>query len=129
MTNATRFDNDHNPLPGTDHKLVESDQVGFEPGRGPEHVHLALTGRGDEMRVMFVTHDGKENSVRYGLTRRKMDRVVGTRVFRYEREDMCDAPANDGVGWRDPGYIHDGVMTDLRNGKRYCYQVIKCMIN
>ncbi|XP_027097832.1 probable inactive purple acid phosphatase 2 [Coffea arabica] len=123
ITNATRFDNDHNPLPGTEHKLVESGEVGFEPGRGPEQVHLALTGRVGEMRVMFVTHDGKDNSVRYGLTRGKMEQTVGARVLRYEREDMCHAPATDSVGWRDPGYIHDGVMTDLRKGKRYYYQV------
>ncbi|CDP00408.1 unnamed protein product [Coffea canephora] len=75
------------------------------------------------MRVMFVTHDGKDNSVRYGLTRGKMEQTVGARVLRYEREDMCHAPATDSVGWRDPGYIHDGVMTDLRKGKRYYYQV------
>lgn len=120
--NATRFDNDHNPLPGTGHLLVESDEIGFQLGRGPEQVHLALTGRVHEVRVMFVTHDGKNNTVRYGLTQKNLDRVVGTEVLRYEREDMCHAPANDSVGWRDPGYIHDGVITNLKNGKRYYYQ-------
>ncbi|KAK6133881.1 hypothetical protein DH2020_032371 [Rehmannia glutinosa] len=117
--NPKKQDHDHNPLPQTRHLLAESETVRFEPGRGPEQVHLALTGRAGEMRVMFVTHDGKENFVRYGLTRNKMGKVVSTRVSRYEREDMCDAPANESVGWRDPGFIHDGVMVGLEEGKRF----------
>ncbi|KAK6133924.1 hypothetical protein DH2020_032316 [Rehmannia glutinosa] len=121
--NPKKQDHDHNPLPQTRHLLAESETVRFEPGRGPEQVHLALTGRAGEMRVMFVTHDGKENFVGYGLTRNKMGKVVSTRVSRYEREDMCDAPANESVGWRDPGFIHDGVMVGLEEGKRYYYQV------
>lgn len=75
------------------------------------------------MRVMFVTHDGKESFVKYGLDGDSMDRVVGTRVVRYEREDMCDSPANHSLGWRDPGFIHDGVITNLEAGKRYYYKV------
>lgn len=121
--NPKRQDHDHNPLPGTKHLLVESEEIGFEPGRGPEQIHLAYTGQNDEMRVMFVTSDGKDNFVKYGLTLEKLDHVVGTRVVRYEREDMCDAPANQSVGWRDPGHIHDGIMVNLKKGKRYYYQV------
>lgn len=104
--------------------MAQSDGIGFEPGRGPEQIHLAYTGREGEMRVMFVTPDGKENSVKYGLIREKLDQVVGTQVVKYEREDMCDYPANASVGWRDPGFIHDGVMVNLTKGKRYFYQVI-----
>lgn len=101
-----------------------SEEVGFDPGRGPEQVHLALTGREREMRVMFVTDDGAESFVRYGVKSSKMNRIVVTRVGRYEREDMCDSPANESVGWRDPGYVHDGVMMNLKPGKKYYYQVI-----
>lgn len=72
---------------------------------------------------MFVTRDGKESFVKYGLARDGLDRVAGTEVGRYEREDMCDAPANDSVGWRDPGFIHDGVMVGLKDGRRYYYKV------
>lgn len=92
-------------------------------GRGPEQIHLAFTGQEDEMRVMFVTHDGHDSYVRYGLRKNLLELVAATKVGRYEREDMCDAPANESVGWRDPGYIHDGVMTGLLKGKRYYYKV------
>lgn len=118
-----RTDADHNPLPGTGRVAAVSEKVGFEPGRGPEQVHLSLTGRDGEMRVMFVTGDRKDCFVRYGLTRNNMDQVAGTRVRRYEREHMCGAPANQSTGWRDPGFIHDGVMVNLMDGKKYFYQV------
>ncbi|KAG5522446.1 hypothetical protein RHGRI_034582 [Rhododendron griersonianum] len=64
--NPKRQDHDHNPLPGTKHLLAASGSVGFGTGRGPEQVHLAYTGSGGEMRVMFVTRDGEESFVRYG---------------------------------------------------------------
>ncbi|KAK9051023.1 hypothetical protein SSX86_027648 [Deinandra increscens subsp. villosa] len=119
----TRLDHDHNPLPQPKHLLAETEEFGFGPGHGPDQIHLALTGGRGEMRVMFVSGGGRESVVRYGLRSGRMDRVVGTRVGRYEREDMCDSPANSSVGWRDPGFIHDGVMVDLEPGKRYFYKV------
>lgn len=84
---------------------------------------MALTGQDGEMRVMFVTNDGKENFVKYGSGQDRLDMVVGTRVGRYEREHMCDSPANISIGWRDPGYIHDGVMVNLKKGVKYYYKV------
>ncbi|XP_057948827.1 probable inactive purple acid phosphatase 2 [Malania oleifera] len=118
-----RHDHDHNPLPGTKHLLAKSGPLRFEAGRGPEQIHLAYTDRDDEMRVMFITGDGKESLVRYGLGEDRMSEVVGTQVTTYRSEDMCDSPANSSAGWRDPGYIHDGVMRNLKKGKRYYYQV------
>ncbi|OVA09220.1 Phosphoesterase domain [Macleaya cordata] len=117
------LDHDHNPLPGTKHLLAKSKELGFELGGGPEQIHLALTEKDDEMRVMFITGDGKENYVKYGEEEDEMDEMVKTVVRRYEREDMCDSPANESIGWRDPGFIHDGVMKNLKMEKRYYYKV------
>lgn len=76
------------------------------------------------MRVMFVTGDGDERRVRWGLRKDgEWPHMDVARVARYEREDLCDSPANSSVGWRDPGWIHDGVMTGLVKGVRYYYQV------
>ena len=75
------------------------------------------------MRVMFVTEDGSERYVRYGEKKEKLDQIVVARVERYEREHMCDSPANDSIGWRDPGFIHDAVMNKLKKGAKVYYQV------
>ncbi|XP_028803632.1 probable inactive purple acid phosphatase 2 [Neltuma alba] len=119
----THLDEDHNPLPGTAHLLASSEVVSFQSGRGPEQIHLSFTDNDDEMRVVYITKDARETYVRYGEKERKLDSVALARVRRYEREHMCDAPANRSIGWRDPGYIHDGVMTNLKKGVRYYYKV------
>ncbi|KAK3222895.1 hypothetical protein Dsin_009920 [Dipteronia sinensis] len=119
----TKLDHDHNPLPGTAHLLSQSKPLGFAAGRGPEQVHLAFTDEESEMRVMFVAEDAEERYVRYGEGEEEMDEVVVARVERYERDDMCDAPANSSVGWRDPGWVFDGVIKGLKKGVRYYYQV------
>lgn len=73
---------------------------------------------------MFVTPDRAERAVKYGPKKDSLDDVAAARVGRYELEHMCDSPANHSSGWRDPGFIHDGVMTNLKSGVRYYYKVI-----
>lgn len=77
------------------------------------------------MRVMFVTGDEEERLVRFGESEGKLQFSVAASVDRYEREDMCDSPANETYGWRDPGWIHGAVMKGLKKGMRYYYQVNK----
>ncbi|XP_077214877.1 putative inactive purple acid phosphatase 2 [Tasmannia lanceolata] len=117
-----RVDHDHNPLPGTKHFLAKSAELGFLV-MGPEQIHLSFTSKNDEMRVIFIMRDGFESFVNYGVEEGQLDQIVKTEVKRYERSDMCDSPANDSVGWRDPGFIHDGVMKNLKKGERYYYRV------
>lgn len=75
------------------------------------------------MRVIFLTGDGSKRLVKYGSDEDELDEISLAEVRRYERSDMCDAPANASIGWRDPGFIHDAVMRNLKSGKRYFYRV------
>lgn len=95
----------------------------FEAAALPDQIHLSFTDHENEMRVMFVTADGAESFVSYGLDADRLDQIVETAVRRYERKDMCDFQANSSIGWRDPGFIHDGVVKNLEKGKKYFYTV------
>lgn len=77
------------------------------------------------MRVMFVTGDREERLVRFGESEGDLEFSATASVERYEREDMCDGPANETTGWRDPGWIQSAVMKGLKKGVRYYYQVSK----
>eukprot|EP00268_Persea_americana_P063700 TRINITY_DN8292_c0_g2_i1.p1 TRINITY_DN8292_c0_g2~~TRINITY_DN8292_c0_g2_i1.p1 ORF type:complete len:642 (-),score=83.02 TRINITY_DN8292_c0_g2_i1:437-2362(-) len=118
----SRLDEDHNPLPGTERRLALSEVLRFG-AMGPQQIHLSFTSEEDEMRVLFVTADGAERFVNYGLEAGRLEETARAEVKRYERRDMCDAPANESLGWRDPGFIHDGVMRNLKKGRRYFYRV------
>ncbi|RZS14845.1 hypothetical protein BHM03_00046603 [Ensete ventricosum] len=126
--NYRHHDHDNNPLPGIRHRLAASEEVRFEAAAGPDQIHLSFTDREDEMRVMFVTADGAESFVSYGLDAARLGNISATVVRRYERKDMCDFPANSSIGWRDPGSIHDGVMKNLEKGKKYYYTVRRILL-
>ncbi|XP_078442941.1 putative inactive purple acid phosphatase 2 [Wolffia australiana] len=117
-----RHDHEGSPLPGTRHRLASSDFVRFRSPAAPEQIHLSFADGDDEMRVVFVAGDDGERFVRFGEEGR-LDRTVRTDVARYDRTDMCGSPANTSRGWRDPGFVHDAVMRDLKKGTRYFYQV------
>uniref|UniRef100_A0A0C9QQA8 Purple acid phosphatase n=1 Tax=Wollemia nobilis TaxID=56998 RepID=A0A0C9QQA8_9CONI len=123
ITNTTPVDSDHNPLPSTAHLLAKSESVTFRNLNDPAQLHLAFTSNEDEMRVMFVTKEEIKSYVRYGSDEGELDEVAEAESLTYKQSEMCDAPANTTLGWRDPGYIHDAVMQGLKPGKRYFYQV------
>ncbi|KAL6647215.1 hypothetical protein ACP70R_014652 [Stipagrostis hirtigluma subsp. patula] len=111
-------DHDGNPLPHGKHRVAVSGEVSVGDPARPEQVHLAFTDEVDEMRVMFVCGDGGKRVVRYGLEKEGKDwKEVGTEVRTYEQKHMCDTPANSSVGWRDPGFVFDGVMKGLEPGR------------
>ncbi|TVU40268.1 hypothetical protein EJB05_13724 [Eragrostis curvula] len=119
------IDHDRNPLPHGKHRVAVSGEVAVGDPALPEQLHLAFADGVDEMRVMFVCGDGDKRVVRYGLEEGNEEswKEVGTEVRTYEQKHMCDTPANSGVGWRDPGFVFDGLMKELEPGKRYFYKV------
>ncbi|XP_002987403.2 probable inactive purple acid phosphatase 2 [Selaginella moellendorffii] len=120
---SSRFDEDGNPLPSTDSRLAVSDDVQFASFNEPTQIHLSLTSNFGEVRVMFVTRDALECFILYGTEQDSLDLTVATKSITYQQGDMCDEPANTTLGWRNPGYIHDGVLGKLKPSKRYFYQV------
>ncbi|KAG6429774.1 hypothetical protein SASPL_107827 [Salvia splendens] len=72
--NRDKTNHGNDLLPRTKQLLTQSGPVSFEPGWGHDQVHLALMGGDGEMRVMFVTHDGKE---RICVIRRPMTALGG----------------------------------------------------
>ena len=98
--------------------------MSFGSGVGkPEQIHLAFEDGVNGMRVTFVAGDGEERFVRYGERKERLGNSAPARGVRYEREHMCNAPANTTIGWRDPGWIFDAVMKNLNGGVKYYYQV------
>ncbi|KAF8699007.1 hypothetical protein HU200_034839 [Digitaria exilis] len=113
------IDHDQNPLPHGKHRVAVSGDVSVGDPACPEQVHLAFTDAVDEMRVMFLCGDDGKRVVRYGLEEKETNWTeVGTEVSTYERKHMCDKPANHSVGWRDPGFVFDGLMKGLLPGRR-----------
>uniref|UniRef100_A0A0E0LGA3 Purple acid phosphatase n=1 Tax=Oryza punctata TaxID=4537 RepID=A0A0E0LGA3_ORYPU len=118
-------DHDGNPLPHGRHRVAVSGEVAFDSPALPDQVHLSFANGVDEMRVMFVCGDGGRRVVRYGPAKEEGEgwKEVATEVRTYEQKHMCDSPANSSVGWRDPGFVFDGLMKGLEPGRRYFYKV------
>ncbi|XP_010258131.1 PREDICTED: probable inactive purple acid phosphatase 2 [Nelumbo nucifera] len=121
--NVSHPNDDSNPLPMTKHLLAKSEELSFESGHGPEQIHLSFTEEDDEMRVMFITPRGEVNHVKYGEDEDNLDKDAVAEVKRYQQSDMCHSPANDSIGWRDPGFVQDAIMKNLKKGRRYYYKV------
>ena len=121
-TNNTPLDEDRNPIPSTKRVLAVSPTVNFTSFNEPTQIHLALTSNPTEMRVIFVTKDPVNGYVKYGKASDRLFFSGLAEVVTYEKKDMCDAPANTILGWREPGYFHVAIMIGLESGVRYFYQ-------
>lgn len=93
----------------------------LDPGE-PTQVHLALTGRPSEVKVLWVSGPVGQPLIRWGAGPQSLDREAPADSTTYTREDMCGAPANS-TGWLDPGALHSVVLGDLAPGRRYFYTV------
>eukprot|EP00735_Rhodelphis_limneticus_P012681 TRINITY_DN59_c0_g1::TRINITY_DN59_c0_g1_i1::g.14719::m.14719 TRINITY_DN59_c0_g1::TRINITY_DN59_c0_g1_i1::g.14719 ORF type:complete len:495 (+),score=147.38,sp/Q9LMG7/PPA2_ARATH/36.78/5e-76,Metallophos/PF00149.23/1.6e-17,Metallophos_C/PF14008.1/7.6e-08,PhoD/PF09423.5/1.9e-05,Metallophos_2/PF12850.2/0.031 TRINITY_DN59_c0_g1_i1:51-1487(+) len=107
--------NSHFPEPTSGKWRDESDGI-------PTQAHLALANASDEMRLLWNAPEGQSFRVRYGSQSGVYSQTVTSTFATYTRDNMCSAPANTRVFWKDPGYIHDAVMTGLQPGQTYYYQ-------
>ncbi|RLN95370.1 hypothetical protein BBJ28_00005488, partial [Nothophytophthora sp. Chile5] len=113
-------------ITGDDQVLAESPLLRFTHGHTqPLQVHLALTGRADEMRVKWVSADVPQPVVLFGLQRSNLTRQQSATQSSYQASDMCNGPATTQFprNFRDPGQIFDAVMTQLSPDKKYFYRV------
>ncbi|CEG37960.1 nucleotide pyrophosphatase phosphodiesterase [Plasmopara halstedii] len=106
--------------------LKESELLRFKHGpTQPLQVHLALTQNTSEMRVKWVSDPVPNPVVMFGEHKDKLDRIAKATHSSYTSKDMCGEPATveAPLNFRDPGQIFDAVMTNLKAGKKYYYQV------
>ncbi|KYQ90071.1 hypothetical protein DLAC_08655 [Tieghemostelium lacteum] len=112
-----------NVIPNVSLELAAtSPAVTFTNLNAPGKAYLSMTSQVNEMRLMWVS--GTNNSVPtvfYGLSSDNLSQTATGISLTYTINDMCAAPANSTDYWRDPGYIHDAVMTGLSPLTKYYY--------
>ncbi|KAE9109456.1 hypothetical protein PF007_g12232 [Phytophthora fragariae] len=106
-------------------KAIAKVEAGMkEPFETPKHGHLSLTDDETAMAVMFNTASSKTPIVKYGENPQGLKyKATGTSTT-YGADDLCHAPANvlGQRAFRDPGYMHTVIMTDLKPDTYYYYQ-------
>ncbi|KDO29913.1 hypothetical protein SPRG_04979 [Saprolegnia parasitica CBS 223.65] len=96
----------------------------------PLQVHIALTGKTDEMRVMWTSGAVVGPRVRYSIARDNcgdgdLDKTVTATSSSYAASDMCGAPASTMSAQRfiPVGTLYDAVLKGLPPSAKVQYQV------
>ena len=89
----------------------------------PTQGHLAYGDQHGEMWLTFVSGSNKTPIVRIGTTKGVYDKIFSGTSHTYAASDLCQAPGNQtSQQWfRDPGMIHDVLMTGLDASTQYFY--------
>lgn len=107
---------------------ARSPNVGFKEGTSqPTQGRLSETGVAGEMNVMWVSDLSSMSVVQYKLSSSSSSTAPmnATGVSHtYKASDMCNSPANltSALKFRDPGFIHNVVITDLVPATGYTYR-------
>eukprot|EP01027_Heterolobosea_sp_BB2_P023903 GEZU01035949.1.p1 GENE.GEZU01035949.1~~GEZU01035949.1.p1 ORF type:complete len:300 (+),score=80.26 GEZU01035949.1:100-999(+) len=89
----------------------------------PTQGHLAFGAKDDEMIVMWVSNVADEPTVQYGLKSNYYhESVKAFQSKTYTIDDMCGAPANETMDWRNPGLFHTARLSDLLPNTVYYYR-------
>lgn len=103
--------------------VVSSNTVVFDNPLAPTQGHLALTSDPSAVRLMWVSGDNTSTpTVQYGYTQVSLQYNATGNTTTYTKNLMCDSPANTTTFFKDPGFIHDAVMTDLQPSTQYFYK-------
>jgi hypothetical protein len=98
-----------------------------EPVTTPKQLRLAFMDDVTSMAIAWTTGGPltAPQSVRYGAARGPLSMSAPAVTATYGPSDLCGAPANvtSQVTWRDPGFLHKALMTNLAPGATYQYQV------
>eukprot|EP00794_Sanderia_malayensis_P005468 gene5468-6151_t len=86
----------------------------------PMHGHISVTGDPSQMRVMWISGTDDKPYVKFGLSKSKLTHQASGVSNSYKASDMCGFPA-DSLGFRDPGFIHDVLLSHLQPATVYYY--------
>ncbi|EGC32331.1 hypothetical protein DICPUDRAFT_38536 [Dictyostelium purpureum] len=103
--------------------IATSPPVIFNNPNEPGKSYLSLTNNTDEMRLMWVSGTNDLPSVYYSTDPKFSEyslTATGTSIT-YAITDMCASPANSTNYFRNPGYVHDVVLTQLEPNTVYYY--------
>lgn len=106
--------------------VAVSNPVEFANYNEPRAARLAVTGVATEMRISWssLTTDyipGVEIEVA-GSKRMTRRSLPASSSITWSADDMCGPPATT-IGFRNPGFVHSVVVTDLSPGEVYSYTV------
>ncbi|KAK2076560.1 hypothetical protein QBZ16_005320 [Prototheca wickerhamii] len=102
---------------------ASSERVGYAAPQQPTQVKLAFTEDPSEMRVSWIAAERGAPVIAYGLSKDNLTLTVEDIAnWTYTAAEMCGHPANSS-GWKHPGTIISGVLTDLEPNTRYYYTV------
>jgi len=95
--------------------------VTFSNPNAPGKSYISLTNNTSEMRLMYVSGTNNTPTVYFDTQPTNMRYTATGTSITYSITDMCASPANNTYYFRDPGYTHDIVMTNLLPGTTYYY--------
>ncbi|POM67510.1 Calcineurin-like phosphoesterase [Phytophthora palmivora] len=95
-----------------------------EPIETPKHGHLSLTDDETAMAILFNSGTSKTPMVKYGENPQDLKFHAEGTTTTYGADDLCHEPANvlGQRAFRDPGFMHTVIMTDLKPDTYYYYQ-------
>ncbi|KAI9996581.1 hypothetical protein PInf_014313 [Phytophthora infestans] len=95
-----------------------------EPFETPKHGHLSLTDDETSMAILFNSGSSKTPMVKYGENPQALKFHATGTTMTYGAKDLCHEPANvlGQRAFRDPGFMHTVIMTDLEPDTYYYYQ-------